>query len=106
MSTIDEALKLIKAGASGTACSSLLTDGPWTMDKPTVTTPQYGPGASQDDVISRLAPVQGRIPDEYKQASIPELEARITAAKAALGDRLVTLGHFYQRDEVVRFADF
>jgi quinolinate synthase len=30
---------------------------------------------------------------------------RIAAAKAALGDRLVILGHHYQRDEVIQFAD-
>ena len=31
---------------------------------------------------------------------------RIAAAKAALGDRLVVLGHHYQRDEVIKFADY
>jgi quinolinate synthase len=35
-----------------------------------------------------------------------ECEQRILAAKAALGDRLVILGHHYQRDEVFRHADF
>ena len=35
-----------------------------------------------------------------------ELDARIRAAKATLGDRAVILGHFYQRDEVVQYADF
>ena len=34
-----------------------------------------------------------------------EMDRRITAAKAALGDRLVVLGHHYQRDEVIKFAD-
>jgi quinolinate synthase len=34
------------------------------------------------------------------------LDERITAAKAALGDRVVILGHHYQRDEVFKFADF
>src|SRR3990167_2208816 len=33
-------------------------------------------------------------------------DARIRAAKAALGERLVILGHHYQRDEVYRHADF
>lgn len=33
-------------------------------------------------------------------------EARLLAAKAALGERLVILGHHYQRDEVYRHADF
>jgi quinolinate synthase len=31
--------------------------------------------------------------------------ARATAAKAALGERLFVLGHHYQRDEVIQFAD-
>ena len=34
-----------------------------------------------------------------------ELEARIAAAKAALGERVFILGHHYQRDEVIRWAD-
>src|SRR5438034_5756426 len=34
------------------------------------------------------------------------MDARITAAKRALGRDLVILGHHYQRDEVIRFADF
>ena len=33
-------------------------------------------------------------------------EARIVAARRALADRLVILGHHYQRDEVFRHADF
>jgi quinolinate synthase len=34
------------------------------------------------------------------------MAVRIAAAKAALGDRLIILGHHYQRDEVIRFADY
>jgi quinolinate synthase len=34
------------------------------------------------------------------------MERRIAAARAALGSRLVILGHHYQRDEVIRFADY
>jgi quinolinate synthase len=45
------------------------------------------------------------LPDEYTLASPAELEARIRAAKATLGERLVILGHHYQRDEVIRWAD-
>ncbi|MGC9348238.1 MAG: quinolinate synthase NadA [Anaerolineae bacterium] len=33
-------------------------------------------------------------------------EAEIREAKAAFGDRLVILGHHYQRDEIIQFADF
>ena len=43
-----------------------------------------------------------------KPAAAPTLswEERARAAKAALGARLVILGHHYQRDEVIQFADF
>ena len=34
------------------------------------------------------------------------MNARIAAARRELGDRVVVLGHHYQRDEVIRFADF
>jgi len=35
----------------------------------------------------------------------PELRARLSAAKEALGSRVLILGHHYQRDEVIEFAD-
>jgi quinolinate synthase len=35
-----------------------------------------------------------------------EMEIRIAAAKQTLGSKLVILGHHYQRDEVIRFADY
>jgi quinolinate synthase len=34
------------------------------------------------------------------------MDARITACREALGSECVILGHHYQRDEVIRFADF
>jgi quinolinate synthase len=34
------------------------------------------------------------------------MDARIAAARAKLGDSTVLLGHHYQRDEVIRFADY
>ena len=43
---------------------------------------------------------------EYQTLSEPELLSRIAAAKAKLGDDLVILGHHYQRDSIIRFADF
>ena len=49
--------------------------------------------------------LQPRLPDEYTSARPAELEARIRAAKETLGERLVILGHHYQRDEVIRWAD-
>ena len=45
------------------------------------------------------------LPERYLGLSDEELDRRIAAAKAALGTRLVILGHHYQRDEVIRFAD-
>jgi quinolinate synthase len=44
-------------------------------------------------------------PGELPAPSDPTLVARARAAKAALGDRLFVLGHHYQRDEVIQFAD-
>jgi quinolinate synthase len=58
------------------------------------------------DIIPTGSPRQGQLPAEYQRASNDELHARIRAAKATLGDRVVVLGHFYQRDEVVQHADF
>ena len=44
-------------------------------------------------------------PGDLPAASDPDLVERARAAKAALGDRLFVLGHHYQRDEVIQFAD-
>jgi len=46
------------------------------------------------------------LPEQYLRLSDEEMDARIGAAKHTLGDRLVILGHHYQRDEVIKFADF
>src|SRR5688500_19250176 len=45
------------------------------------------------------------LPEQYLALSDDEMDARITAAKARLGSKLVVLGHHYQRDEVIKFAD-
>ena len=45
------------------------------------------------------------LPARYTDASHDELCARIAAAKETLGERLFILGHHYQRDEVIQFAD-
>ncbi|CAN2203839.1 NadA Quinolinate synthase [Candidatus Nanopelagicaceae bacterium] len=42
---------------------------------------------------------------DLPQASDPNLVARATAAKKALGSKVLVLGHHYQRDEVIQFAD-
>ena len=44
-------------------------------------------------------------PGELPPASDPSLVERAVAAKELLGDRLFILGHHYQRDEVIQFAD-
>src|SRR5437868_45767 len=44
-------------------------------------------------------------PGDLPSASDPDLVARALAAKEALGSRVFVLGHHYQRDEVIRFAD-
>ena len=49
---------------------------------------------------------QQEIPREYLAMAPAELERRIRTARAAIGDRLAVLGHHYQRDEVIQYADF
>ena len=44
-------------------------------------------------------------PGELPLASDPDLVERARRAKAKLGDRVFVLGHHYQRDEVIQFAD-
>src|SRR5438045_3602403 len=46
------------------------------------------------------------LPERYLGLSDAELDRRIAAAKDALGPRVVVLGHHYQRDEVIKFADY
>ncbi len=49
--------------------------------------------------------LQRALPERYTSATPDELEGWIAAAKAALGRRLLILGHHYQRDDVMRWAD-
>jgi quinolinate synthase len=49
---------------------------------------------------------QAPLPDDLVQADPDSVGGRIRAAKQALGNRLVVLGHHYQRDEVIEHADF
>lgn len=101
--SVDHAIQAIVSGASTDAtCTTDLAAGPWDFDA----RPGYGPGSSMGDVIPTGAPRQGELPAEYREADEQQLEDRIRAAKATLGDRVVVLGHFYQREEVVRHADY
>lgn len=45
------------------------------------------------------------IPHEYALMDGDELDQRIAEARAKLGERLVILGHHYQRDEIIKYAD-
>ena len=45
------------------------------------------------------------LPEKYLGLPDAEMEARIAAARQTLGRRLLILGHHYQRDEVIKFAD-
>ena len=49
---------------------------------------------------------QPEIPERYLRLSGDELRERIRAARATLGERLLILGHHYQRDDIIEFADF
>jgi quinolinate synthase len=102
--SVNERIQLIVKGQSqDSTCSSSLAKGPWEFDGGPVA---YGPGASSEDVIPKDSPKQGVLPDEYKTATDEELHARIRAAKETLGDKVVILGHFYQREEIVQHADY
>ena len=46
------------------------------------------------------------LPEKYLGLSDAEMDARIAAARQKLGSRLLILGHHYQRDEVIKFADY
>jgi quinolinate synthase len=49
--------------------------------------------------------LQRALPERYSSAKSDELTAWIADAKATLGPRVMILGHHYQRDEVMRWAD-
>jgi quinolinate synthase len=49
--------------------------------------------------------IQRNLPERYSRASDTELEQMIRQAKETLGDNLFILGHHYQRDDVIQFAD-
>ncbi len=107
--SVTTAIKLISRGEAGAAaatatCSPNLARDPWAFDA--LPMPDYGPGASMHDQAPSATPRQGELPEEYRAAPADELDRRILAAKKTLGESVVILGHFYQRDEVVQYADF
>ena len=58
-------------------------------------------GQGRDLASERGVSCTGELPE----ASDPDLLKRAKVARAALGDRALVLGHHYQRDEVIEFAD-
>ncbi|WEV72892.1 quinolinate synthase NadA [Bifidobacterium sp. ESL0790] len=98
--SVDEIIA--RLGATST-CDAGLTKDPWAFES---TKPSYGPGASMRDRLPADAPRQQPLPAEYRNASDEELQQRIVEAKNKLGKRLLILGHYYQRDEIVKHADF
>ncbi len=58
-------------------------------------------GQGKDLASERGVSCSGALPE----ASDPQLIERARVARAALGDRALVLGHHYQRDEVIAFAD-
>ncbi len=61
------------------------------LDDPTTASPEAGASCSLEDYLT--------LPDH-------SMDARIAAARSKLGATTILLGHHYQRDEVIRFADF
>jgi quinolinate synthase len=49
---------------------------------------------------------QPPLPVEYTRLDEEETAQRIARARAAIGDDLLVLGHHYQRDEIIRWADY
>ena len=58
-------------------------------------------GRESDLTSERGVSCDGELP----AASDPGLVERARIARAALGSRAIILGHHYQRDEVIQFAD-
>jgi quinolinate synthase len=67
----------------------------------TVDLPLLPLGRGTDPLSERGVDCPGDLP----APSDPDLVARARAAKEALGEKLFVLGHHYQRDEVIQFAD-
>jgi quinolinate synthase len=69
-----------------------------TIDRPLETTPLSSEHA--------FAFWQKDIPEEYWSLDGDALAERIAAARAKLGEKCVVLGHHYQREDIIQFADF
>lgn len=105
MNAYDEMIELPiqDTDESPASCTSELDSAPWNWSSENA---GYGPGASLWDTAPDSSPVQMAIPEAYRSASLRDLDQRIRAAKESLGESLVILGHYYQRDEIVKHADY
>src|SRR6516165_6861437 len=64
------------------------------------------PGLKAEQKMATASPAVACSLENYLVQPDHTMDARIVAAKRELGRDCVILGHHYQRDEVIRFADF
>ena len=104
------ALPVVTSAPVATQPSDPTITTPWLVDSQldaASCVPEEGTGAYATLRAYGAKPLrQQRIPREYFRMDAVERDARIRALREQLGDRLVILGHHYQRDEVIQFADF
>ncbi len=67
------------------------------IDEETAASPQTDSACSREDACTL---------ENYLALPDDSMDERIAAARAKLGSTTILLGHHYQRDEVIRFADF
>jgi quinolinate synthase len=107
--TIDALIARAQVGTSeGAICSDDLKQPIWSLDveEGQRARPVYGAGASQWDSAPDNTPLQRMIPARYRKMERAEIDRRIRSAKEQLGEKLVILGHHYQRDDIIQYADF
>ena len=101
------AIPMVTAPAQLTPARRTSNAPPLSLSRVTFTEPAATPlallllGRGSDPASERGVDCPGDLPP----ASDPTLVERARAAKDALGDRVFVLGHHYQRDEVIQFAD-
>src|SRR5215470_73379 len=99
---------LVRASSEALVCAALVKS--FTSEAWAGKTPEESAVVMDVSVLTRYENEQIRerqaLPERYLGLSPEEMDRRITAAKATLGSRLLILGHHYQRDEVIKFADY
>src|SRR6478736_4875611 len=94
-------------------CSSCRPGNTGNNSVPWPTTPRWATrlsppatsGTPHPSGAQNMLRLQAPLPDRYTLATPDELDAWIADAKASLGERVLILGHHYQRDEVIKWAD-